>query len=141
MARLDPLAGPGYQSLLALAKAVDEDARLPVGLLELLRLRCSQVNGCSYCIRLHTGQAIGAGESVERLEYVAAWRNHPAFTDAERSAFALAEAVTLVGEGHVPDDVLDAAVQRLGEDGAQQVIWVAIVVNAFNRLAISTRLT
>ncbi|RKT54896.1 carboxymuconolactone decarboxylase family protein [Saccharothrix australiensis] len=138
--RLDPLAGPGYHALLALSKAVDADARFPVGLLELLRLRCSRINGCTYCIRLHSGQALEAGEGPERVEAVDAWRTHPAFSEVERSAFALAEAVTLVHDGHVPDDVLHKAIRDFGPAGAQQLIWVALVINSFNRLAIGMRL-
>ncbi|GAA0221574.1 carboxymuconolactone decarboxylase family protein [Saccharothrix mutabilis subsp. mutabilis] len=136
---LDPLAGPGYHALVALSKAVDADSPLPVGLLELVRLRCSQLNGCTYCIRLHTRQALEAGE--RRADVVADHHTHPLFTPAERSALALAEAVTLVHEGRVPDEVLTAAIRDHGEPGAQSLIWVSLVTNAFNRLAISTRLT
>lgn len=134
--RLDPFAGPGFAALGALAKAVD-DVDLPVGLVELVRLRCSQINGCSYCVRLHTDKAAAAGEVRE----VSSWRTDPAFTGAERAVLALAEAVTLVHDGHVPDAVLDAAISALGEVRAQQVVWVVTVVNAYNRLAISARLT
>lgn len=136
---LDPLAGPGYHALVALSKAVDADSPLPVGLLELVRLRCSQLNGCTYCVRLHTRQALEAGE--RRVDVVADHRTHPLFTPAERSALALAEAVTLVHDGRVPDEVLAAATRDHGEPGAQSLIWVSLVANAFNRLAISTRLT
>lgn len=134
--RLDPFTGPGFAALGALAKAVD-DVDLPVGLVELVRLRCSQINGCSYCVRLHTDKAAAAGEVRE----VSSWRTDPAFTGAERAVLALAEAVTLVHDGHVPDAVLDAAISALGEVRAQQVVWVVTVVNAHNRLAISARLT
>lgn len=134
--RLDPFTGPGFAALGALAKAVD-DVDLPVGLVELVRLRCSQINGCSYCVRLHTDKAAAAGEVRE----VSSWRTDPAFTGAERAVLALAEAVTLVHDGHVPDAVLDAAISALGEVRAQQVVWVVTVVNAYNRLAISARLT
>ncbi|WP_179118344.1 carboxymuconolactone decarboxylase family protein [Saccharothrix sp. ALI-22-I] len=136
MIRLDPFAGPGFAALGALAKAVD-DVDLPVGLVELVRLRCSQINGCSYCIRLHSDAAAAVGE----VRDVSGWRTDPAFTVAERAVFALAEAVTLVHDGHVPDAVLDAAIRALGEVPVQQVVWVATVVNAYNRLAISARLT
>ncbi|TQM77965.1 AhpD family alkylhydroperoxidase [Saccharothrix saharensis] len=134
--RLDPFAGPGFASLEALAKAVD-DVDLPVGLVELVRLRCSQLNGCTYCTRLHRGAAVAAGETRD----VASWRTDPAFTGSERAVLALAEAVTLVHDGHVPDAVLDAAIRAVGEVRVQQVVWVATVVNAHNRLAISARLT
>ncbi|WP_158841462.1 carboxymuconolactone decarboxylase family protein [Saccharothrix deserti] len=135
MIRLDPFTGPGFAALNALAKAVG-DVDLPAGLVELVRLRCSQINGCAYCIRLHGDAAAALGEERD----VSAWRTDPAFTGVERAVFALAEAVTLVHDGHVPDAVLDAAIRALGEVRTQQVVWVAIVINAYNRLAISARL-
>jgi AhpD family alkylhydroperoxidase len=136
---LDPLAGPGYPALVALSKAVDADSPLPPGLLELVRLRCSQLNGCTYCIRLHTRQALEAGE--RRVDVVEHHRTHPSFTRPERSALALGEAVTLIREGHLPEEVLTAAVDDHGEPGARSLIWISLITNAFNRLAISTRLT
>jgi AhpD family alkylhydroperoxidase len=134
--RLDPFAGPGFAALGGLAKAVD-DVDLPVGLVELVRLRCSQINGCTYCVRLHTDKAAAEGE----VRDVSSWRTDPAFTEVERAVLALAEAVTLVHDGHVPDTVLDTAIGALGEVRVQQVVWVVTVVNAYNRLAISARLT
>lgn len=133
---LDPFAGPGFAALGELAKAVD-DVDLPVGFVELLRLRCSQLNGCTYCIRLHGDAAVAAGETRD----VSSWRTDPAFTEPERAMVALVEAVTLVHDGRVPDAVLDAAVRAVGEVRTQQVVWAATVVNAYNRLAISARLT
>jgi AhpD family alkylhydroperoxidase len=141
MTALDPQAGPGYQALADLSTAVDADTNLPRGLLELVRLHCSQLNGCTYCTRLHGEAALAAGESSERIDGVTSWRTHPAFTDAERAALAVAEAVTLVHDGHVPQEVLDTAVTAHGPGHTRQLLWVAIVVNAFNRLAITTRLT
>ncbi|QQQ79879.1 carboxymuconolactone decarboxylase family protein [Saccharothrix sp. 6-C] len=134
--RLDPFAGPGFAALGAVAEAVD-DVDLPVGFVELVRLRCSQINGCGYCVRLHGDAAAAAGETRD----VASWRTGPVFTGPERALLALAEAVTLVHDGHVPDAVLDAAVHAVGEVLTQQVVWVVTVVNAYNRLAISARLT
>lgn len=136
MVRLDPFAGPGFAALGALGKAVD-GVDLPVGFVELVRLRCSQINGCTYCIRLHGEAAVAAGETRD----VSDWRTDPAFTEPERAVLALAEAVTLVHDGRVPDTVLDAAIHAIGEVRTQQVVWAATVVNAYNRLAISARLT
>lgn len=135
MSKLDPFAGPGFAALGALAKTVD-DVDLPLGLVELVRLLCSQLNGCTFCVRLHTEAAVAAGEERD----LSSWRTDPAFTDVERAVLALAEAVTLVHDGHVPEPVLDAAIRAVGEVCAQQVVWVATVVNAYNRLAISARL-
>lgn len=134
--RLDPFTGPGFAALGALAKAVD-DVDLPVGLVELVRLRCSQINGCGYCVRLHGEAAVAAGE----VRDVSSWRTDPAFTESERAVLTLAEAVTVVHDGHVPDAVLDAAIRAVGEVRVQQLVWVVTVVNAYNRLAISARLS
>ena len=134
--RLDPFAGPGFAALGALGKAVD-DVDLPLGFVELVRLRCSQLTGCTAGVRLHGDAAVAAGETRD----VSAWRTGSACTGAERAVLALAEAVTLVHDGRVPDAVLDAAIHAVGEVRAQQVVWVVAVVNAYNRLAISARLT
>ncbi|AXX31135.1 carboxymuconolactone decarboxylase family protein [Actinosynnema pretiosum subsp. pretiosum] len=140
MTTLDPLAGPGYPALVALARAVDEDVSVSEGLVELVRLRCSQVNGCAYCQRLHGARAVELGESAERIAALAGWRGSALFDPEERAALELAEAVTLVADGRVPEEVLDAAVAAHGVAGAQQLIWVSLVVNAFNRLAVGMRL-
>jgi AhpD family alkylhydroperoxidase len=129
--------GPRYAALGVLAKTVDDSAVLPAGLRELVKLRCSQLNGCAFCVRLHSALA---GETGERLENLASWRTHPDFTGRERAAFAVAEAVTLVRDGQVPQSVLDDARREFGEKGVADLLWTAIVANAFNRLAISTRL-
>lgn len=134
--RLDPFAGQGFAALEVLAKAVDE-VDLPAGFVELVRLRCSQLNGCGYCVRLHGEAAAAAGE----VRDVSTWRTDAAFTEEERAVLALAEAVTLVHDGHVPDAVLDAAIRAVGAVRVQQVVWAVTVVNAYNRLAISARLT
>ncbi|GLZ31849.1 alkyl hydroperoxide reductase AhpD [Lentzea sp. NBRC 105346] len=124
-----------YEALLALHQAVGGDTALD----ELVRLRCSQLNGCTYCIRLHSSAARQTGEPAERIDDLPWFRTSPHYTDAERSALALAEAVTMVHSGRVSDEVLEAATEHHGQEKVTQLIWVAIVTNAFNRLAISTR--
>ncbi|WP_367129379.1 carboxymuconolactone decarboxylase family protein [Saccharothrix sp. HUAS TT1] len=140
MPKLDPFAGPGFAAMSALSKAVEDDAELDLGLVELIKLRCSQVNGCTYCVRTHVEKALHAGETQERVDNVAEWRTHTAFTDRERTILALAESVTLVADTHVDEGVLDAAIAELGPALTQQVVWVVAVINAFNRLAISARI-
>ncbi|MFD0207382.1 MULTISPECIES: carboxymuconolactone decarboxylase family protein [Saccharothrix] len=140
MPKLDPFAGPGFAAMSTMSKAIDDDAELPLGLVELIKLRCSQVNGCTYCVRMHIEKALHAGETQDRVDNVADWRTNVAFTDQERKIFALAESITLVADTHVDEEVLDAAIADLGPALTQQVVWVVAVINAFNRVAISARI-
>ncbi|WP_158852084.1 carboxymuconolactone decarboxylase family protein [Saccharothrix deserti] len=140
MPRLDPFAGPGFNAMSLLSKAVEDDAEFPLGLIELVKLRCSQINGCSYCVRTHIDKALTAGETQDRVDNVATWQEHEAFTDEERAVFALAEAVTLISDDRVPDEVLDKAIAELGEARTQQMVWIIAVINSFNRVAITARI-
>ncbi|MEU0878274.1 carboxymuconolactone decarboxylase family protein [Lentzea sp. NPDC005914] len=115
-------------------------AGLPAPLLELLRLRVSQINGCEFCLDLHARDARTGGESAERLDALFAWRSSTLFDPRERAALALAEAITLVHDDRVPDDVYRAATTEFGDDGTAALIWVCTVINAYNRIAISTRM-
>jgi AhpD family alkylhydroperoxidase len=122
--------------------AADSAARagLPAPLLELLRLRVSQINGCEFCLDLHARDAHAAGEPAQRLDALHAWQASTLFEPREKAAFALAEAITLVHDSRVPDAVYRAAVTEFGEDGTAALIWVCTVINAYNRIAISTRM-
>ena len=107
---------------------------------ELVNLRASILNGCAYCIDLHTKNARRAGESERRLYAVAAWRDAPFFDDRERAALALADAVTLISEGGVPRGVWDEAGTHFGPDELAQLVWAITVINAWNRIAVATRM-
>lgn len=107
---------------------------------DLVNLRASQINGCSYCIDMHTKDARAAGETEQRLYAVAAWRDTPFFTARERAALALCEAVTLVAESHVPDDVWDRAAKHFPPAELSDLLFAIVSINAYNRLAISTRM-
>jgi AhpD family alkylhydroperoxidase len=109
-------------------------------LVELVKTRASQINGCAYCIDMHTKDARAAGESEERLYMLNAWRESPLYSARERAALALAEAVTRLGEAGVPDDVYGEGRAQFSEQELGAVIWMIIVINAWNRVAITTRL-
>ncbi|MFJ4559253.1 carboxymuconolactone decarboxylase family protein [Streptomyces massasporeus] len=109
-------------------------------LLELVRIRASQINGCAFCLDLHTRHARGQGETEQRLHTLAAWRETPFFTERERAALALTEAVTLVHDGRVPDAVYAEAAEVFDENQIAALIWAATVINAYNRIAIATRM-
>lgn len=138
-----PQATPTHLAALgALAAAVDNDARLsglPPVLLELVRIRASQLNGCGYCLGLHTRAARATGETEQRLRAIATWRDEPHFTAGERAALALAEAVTSIKHG-VGDEVYGAAAEHFTQPQLAQLLWVISLINAYNRLAVSTRL-
>jgi len=119
--------------------AFDAAVELEPALRELVRVRASLVNGCAYCIRLHTRDALEAGETQERLFALGAWEESPLFTARERAALRLTDAVTLVGEGHVPDAAWAEAAGEFEEAELAQLLFAVVAINAWNRLAIATR--
>jgi AhpD family alkylhydroperoxidase len=124
----------------ALFKAVYTGG-VPQATLELVHLRASQVNGCSACVDSGAKAARKAGETEERLAAVAAWRETPYFTDAERAALALAEAVTRLADrpDPVPDGIWDTAAAHFDEKGLAAIVLMIAVTNLFNRLNATTR--
>jgi AhpD family alkylhydroperoxidase len=108
-------------------------------LIELVRMRASQINGCAYCIDMHSKDARAAGETEQRLYALNAWRETPFFTDRERAALAWTEAVTLVAEDHVPDDVFELARKHFDERELVELTLVVAAINAWNRFAIAFR--
>jgi AhpD family alkylhydroperoxidase len=105
----------------------------------LLKLRASQLNGCAFCIDMHSIDARAAGETEQRLYALDAWRETPFFDDRERAGLAWIEAVTLVAQTHVPDDVYDEARQHFSEQEIIDLTYIAAAINVWNRLAVATR--
>jgi AhpD family alkylhydroperoxidase len=116
------------------------DVELDPGLRELVNLRASILNGCAYCIDMHTRTARRAGESERRLHAVAAWHEAPFFDERERAALALTDAVTLISDEHVPREVWEEASAQFETDELAQLVWAITVINAWNRIAITTRM-
>lgn len=108
-------------------------------LLELVKIRASQLNGCAYCIDMHTKDARLAGETEQRLYALSAWEETPFFTARERAALAYTEAVTRVGETRVPDDLYARVSKLFDEDEMVALTFAIVVINAWNRLATSFR--
>jgi AhpD family alkylhydroperoxidase len=125
-----------HRSLVTLGNQVELDPRLH----ELVNLRASILNGCAYCIDMHTKAARRAGESEQRLHAVAAWHEAPFFDDKERAAFALTDAVTLISDEHVPREVWEEASAHFEPEELAQLVWAITVINAWNRIAITTRM-
>ena len=112
---------------------------LEPGLLELVKVRASQINGCAYCLDMHTKDARDAGEKEQRLYAVAAWHEAPFFSERERAALTWTEAVTLVGETHVSDEVYELARRHFGEKELVDLTLAVVAINGWNRLAIAFR--
>ena len=129
----------GYKAMGAFDRVVAESG-LDKKLLELVKMRCSQVNGCAYCIDMHSKDARALGETEQRLYALSAWRETRFFTEQERAALALSESITLVSQTHVPDDVLDEARKHFAEDDLVKLVFAITVINSWNRLAITSAL-
>jgi AhpD family alkylhydroperoxidase len=140
-ARLAPknLTPASYRAMIGLDGAAAA-ASIETPLQELVRIRASQLNGCVYCLDMHTTDARRAGESEQRIYALSAWPESSLFTARERAALRFTEAVTLVADGHVPDDAYAAAAAEFSEVELAELLWTIIVINAWNRLAIAARL-
>ncbi len=122
--------------------ALEEQARkssIEKPLLELVRMRTSQINGCAYCLDMHSKDARVGGETEQRLYALDAWREAPFYTDRERAALAWTEALTRVSEGHVPDAVYEEARRHFGEAELVDLSLAVVAINGWNRLAIAFR--
>ena len=125
-------------ALLALEKQVTSSG-LEQSLIELVKIRASQINGCAYCIHMHTQDARKHGETEQRLYLLNAWREAPVYTERERAALAWTEAVTLISETHAPDDVYEQVRAQFSEAETVNLTMLIATINAWNRLAISFR--
>jgi AhpD family alkylhydroperoxidase len=128
------------KALLAVGKATTK-AGVPSQTLDFVRLRASQINGCSYCVDMHARDLKKAGETDERIFAVAAWREAPYFNDAERAALALTEAATRLNDraDQVPDDIWDEAVRHYDEPARAALVLEIGLINLWNRLLVTTR--
>jgi AhpD family alkylhydroperoxidase len=138
--KITPDVSAAMGSLHSAAVSAAQDAKVEPELLELVRIRASQINGCAFCLDMHTRDARAQGETEQRLYTLNAWRETPFFTERERAALALTEAVTLVPDGRVPDAVYAEAAEVFDENQIAALIWAATVINAYNRIAIATRM-
>jgi AhpD family alkylhydroperoxidase len=127
-----------YKAMLALQNYVDASG-LDRKLVDLVKIRASQINGCAYCIVMHTNDARKHGESDEWMHLFNAWREAPIYSARERAALAWTEAVTKVTDGHVPDEVYDEARRHFSEKELVDLTAAVIAINAWNRAAIAFR--
>jgi AhpD family alkylhydroperoxidase len=139
-ARLDIRhAPPGILKAMLGLEAYLSGCGLPRQLLDLVYLRISQINGCAYCLDMHSKDLRAAGETEQRLYLLDAWREAPFYSDRERAALAWAEAVTHVTEGHVPDQVYEQARAQFSQDQLANLTLAITAINSWNRLNIAFR--
>lgn len=130
---------PGVTAAMSGLERYLSECGLEPSLLELVKLRASQINGCAYCIDMHTKDARTRGETEQRLYALNAWRETPFYTDRERAALAWSEALTLIADTHAPDDVYESARQQFSEKELADLTLAVIAINGWNRLAIGLR--
>ena len=113
-----------------------QNCGLESSLLDLIKLRASQINGCAYCVDMHSKDARTGGESEQRLYNLSVWRETPYYTSRERAALAFTEAVTLIAQGRVPDEVYEEARQQFSEEELVKLMLAIVTINAWNRFTI-----
>jgi AhpD family alkylhydroperoxidase len=131
-------APDGYKAMSALESYVRQSGLEP-SLLELVKTRASQINGCAFCLDMHTQDARAAGETEQRLYTLSAWEETPFFTDRERAALAWTEAVTRVADSRVPDDVFELARKHFSEKELADLTLAIVAINGWNRLSVAFR--
>jgi len=126
------------EAMMALSTVSAKDVDVELG--ELIKIRASQINHCAFCLDMHTADARKHGVSQQKLDLLAAWEEAGnLFTERERAALALTEAITELGNGHVPDDVYGRAAEVFSERELGQVIAMAVTINAWNRINVTIR--
>jgi AhpD family alkylhydroperoxidase len=138
--RIDAMkAGPeAYKAMAGLQAYVDK-CGLERQVLELVKIRASQINGCAFCLIMHTNEARKLGENDDRMHLLNAWREAPVYSERERAALAWTDAVTLVAETHVPDDVYETVKRHFSEKEIVDLTMAVIAINGWNRASIATR--
>lgn len=129
-------AEPRIYKAMAVAENQIKEFNLDAKLKELIKVRVSQINGCGYCVDYHSKDSLALGESMQRLLALAAWWETPFFNDDERAALKLAEEVTRIYERGVSDETYEEAIKYFGKQGVAQIIFIAITINGWNRIAI-----
>lgn len=126
------------KALMALEEQI-QSTGLEKSLIELVKIRASQINGCAFCINMHTEDARKRGETEQRIYLLNAWRESPLYTDRERAGLAWTESVTLIAETHAPDDVYEQVRAQFSDAEAVNLTMLIGAINAWNRLAIAFR--
>lgn len=130
---------PGaYQAMMALENYAKKTEVSPI-IKELIKIRASQINGCAYCLDMHTEDALKIGESARRIFLLSAWKEAPLFTEEERAVLQLTEEVTLISNNGVTNETYENVIKYFGEKITAQLIMLIVVINSWNRIAVSTK--
>lgn len=132
-------AAPGAMRAMNGLQSYVDDCGLEHALLELVKLRASQINGCAYCVDMHTKDARALGETEQRLYCLSVWRECSFYSERERAALEWTEALTLISETHVPDEIYDAVRPHFTEKELADLTLAVVLINGWNRFAISFR--
>jgi AhpD family alkylhydroperoxidase len=129
-----------YKQMISLEQSVAEFGSVDPKLRELVKIRASQINGCAYCLKMHTDDARELGEDDARMHVVAGWREAPnVFDERERAALELTEAMTLMREYGPPAPAYDRVRELFGDEDAEALLWQVIAINSWNRMAVTRR--
>ncbi len=140
MKRIDikELEPDSYKAMLGLEKYI-RNSQIDPKLCELIKIRASQINGCAYCIDMHTQEALKIGETQRRIFALSAWKESPLFTEEERAVLQLTEEVTLISKDGVSDETYNNALKYFNENLLAQIIMQIIIINSWNRIAVATQ--
>lgn len=133
---LEPAA---YEAMMALER-YGQSLPIDIRLKELIKMRASQINGCAYCLDMHTEDALAAGETPRRIFALPAWKESHLFTEEERVVLQLTEEVTLISAHGLTEETYQRAIDSFGEETTAQLIMLVVLINAWNRIAVSTRI-
>ena len=137
--RITPDVSGAMGALHGAAVSAARDAKVEPELLELLRIRASQINGCAFCLDMHTKDARAQGETEQRIYALNAWRETPFYTDQERAALALTEAMTVRKDGDIPDEVFAVAQEQFDDETLGKLVTQIVMINAWNILGVTQR--
>jgi len=137
--QIHELEPDAFQAMLGLESYITA-AELDPSLKTIIKIRASQINGCAYCIQMHTEEARKSGETEQRVYALAAWKESPLFSEVERMVLAVTEEITLISDRGLSKDTYKKAVAMLGENRLAQCIMQVVTINAWNRIAVSTNL-
>lgn len=140
MKRIDikSLEPNSYKAMLGLEQYIRNSKIAPL-LRELIKIRASQINGCAYCLDMHTQEALKIGETQRRIFALSAWKESPLFSEEERAVLQLTEEVTLISKDGVNEDTYNKVLKFYGENVLAQIIMQVIIINSWNRIAVSTQ--
>ena len=126
-----------YKAMINMESYV-RNSQIPPLLRELIKIRASQINGCAYCIDMHTEEALSLGETPRRIFATSAWKESPLFTEEERAVLQMTEEVTLISKDGLSDETYNWVLKFFGERGVAQIIMQIVMINSWNRVAVST---